>query len=125
MGHDAEISLRGEGGLIGLLGSLVVTAADPSVCTVHQRPGGDSLHRRFVITALKKGKTALVARQPTPVFSATIVAEMAVEVTGLKHGIRLVYFPGERSVTDSSGYRKDHSATVGTIYVIGGNGEKF
>src|SRR5262249_29760566 len=49
------------------------------------------------------------------------VAVMHVEVTGSRHDFRLVFFPGERSVN----YRPDLSATVGMIYVIGGNGERF
>jgi hypothetical protein len=118
IGDDAEISLRGEGSHGE---TLDLTLTDPSVCTVHERPGTGGPHlRQLVITGLKKGVTGVLARWHDPAHPI-VVATMYVDVTGSKHGFRLVFFPGERSVN----YSPSKSATVGMIYVIGGNGERF
>src|SRR5689334_15540496 len=110
VGRDAEISLWG-GGPGGV--KLEVSPSDPSVCTVHERPAptGDPHWRRFVITALKKGKAMIEARTPGSGRSGAVWASMQVEVTGSIHGFRLVFFPGERN---------RGKTTLGTIYVVGG-----
>ena len=53
------------------------------------------------------------------------LARMEVEVTGSSHGVRLVFFPGERKFTHLTKKKKRKPETVGTIYVIGGNGEQY
>jgi hypothetical protein len=94
-------------------------------CTIHELPRVDSFHRRFVITALGQGTVELQAGRRLGQSGADVVASMKVEVTGSKRKPSLVFFPGERSITYSSGYRKGVQATVGMIYVVGGNGERF
>jgi hypothetical protein len=115
VGGDAEVSLWG-GGPKGEV--LEVTPNDPSVCTVHERPAisGEVHWRRFAITALKKGDSMIEARIPGPGRSGAVWAFMQLHVTGSLHSFRLVFFPGERHVG---------STTLGTIYVEGGNGERF
>jgi hypothetical protein len=113
IGADAEVSLQGASDK-GL--ALEVIPHDPSVCTIHEHTPGhsDPNWRRFVITALRKGDTWIEARLPPP--DLRVFAYLEVQVTGSRHGIRLVFFPGER---------KSGSALLGTIYVIGGEGEHF
>ncbi len=140
LGQDAEISLRGEGPKGE---ALVVQVSDPKILTVHELPATASKVRRLLITGLTKGKAALVAMPPfalndgsllslygpnpvgTMVKMATTMAMMNVEVTGSQHGFRLVFFPGERTVTQTDSDGNSSSTTVGTIYVVGGNGERY
>jgi L,D-transpeptidase catalytic domain len=118
IGDDAEISLRGSGPKGEILELAVL---DPSICTFHERPAVGAQHvRRFVISALKKGKCAIFAKFPKA-YGGVVAGLMYVDVTASKNGIRLVFFPGERSVN----YGAKKSATVGMIYVVRGNGERF
>jgi hypothetical protein len=110
-GSDARIGLWG-GGPAGE--DLTVSAADPSICTVHELPRpGAPLWRIFAITALREGDTQIRAVLPA---TTNAWATMQVHVTHAAAGVRLVFFPGERLA---------HGATVGAIYVIGGKGESF
>src|SRR5205085_1642556 len=91
-------------------------------CTIHELPSTSAPQlRRFVITALKAGSTWIFAELAAPGYKGIVAGTMFVQVTGSKHGIRLMFFPGERSVN----YSKTKSATVGMIYVVGGNGERY
>lgn len=110
IGQKAHIGLWG-GGPAGE--ALMVRATDPTVCVTHEEPSNKAYAhwRHFLITALRDGRTAITATMA----SGAIWASMTVEVTG-KTGVRLIFFPGERLAG---------SATVGTIYVIGGHGESI
>jgi hypothetical protein len=112
VGADAEVSLFGSGDK-GT--ALEVVPHDPTICTIHERAtsGGAPDWRRFVVTALTNGETWIEARMPAP--DKRVFAYLEVEVVG-KHGIRLVFFPGERTTGGT---------TVGTIYVVGGHGESY
>jgi hypothetical protein len=118
VGDDAEISLLGEAPTGE---ALDVTLGDPSVCTIHERSSTTPHVRRFVITGLKKGPCAILARLPTKHHDGTVATLMFVDVLDAKLGFRLEFFPGERSLN----YSPNRSATVGVIYVVGGNGERF
>jgi hypothetical protein len=121
VGEDTEVSLRptrpeDEG--------LEIVIDEPSVCTVHERPPtGAPRTRRFVITALKEGSAMVYARVPrsAPDHRGDNVAYLLVVVKGPKRGVRLVFFPGERSVN----YTSSRTVTLGMIYVVGGEGERF
>ncbi len=107
-GQNAHVGLWG-GGPAGQ--DLIVKATDPSICVTHEEPANKAYAhwRHFLITALRDGQTTITASLP----SGGVWATMTVQVSG-RTGIRLVFFPGERLTG---------SATVGTIYVIGGNGD--
>ena len=109
-GQNSHVGLWG-GGPAGE--KLIVKAADSSVCTVHEEPSNARYAnwRHFLITALREGETTITATMP----SGAVWASMTVKVAG-KAGVRLIFFPGERSVG---------RATLGTIYVIGGHGESM
>jgi hypothetical protein len=109
-GQSAHIGLWG-GGPAGE--TLVVKADDPTICVAHEEPANTryATWRHFLLTALQDGETAITAKMPT----GAVWASMTVKVTG-HAGVQLIFFPGERI----SG-----SATVGTIYVIGGHGESM
>jgi hypothetical protein len=109
VGRNAHIGLWG-GGPAGE--DLLVKADDPTVCVVHEEPlPAKWPHwRHFLLTALQPGTTSVNAVLPA---TSAVWATMTVKVTG-HSGVRLVFFPGERT----EGY-----TTVGTIYVIGAHGE--
>jgi hypothetical protein len=108
----------GENAHIGLWGGspkgedLTVSCVDPNVCIAHEEPRPKHYHhwRHFLLTGLKKGETELQAVLPG---AGTLWASMKVHVGG-KSTVRLVFFPGERS---------PDSRVLGTIYVVGGDGD--
>lgn len=114
VGKQAEIGLYG-GGLAGGGGpsDLEVRPTDALVVTVHEGPRPPiPAWRRLGLLALKEGHTEIQATVPG---TGAIWASMRVEARG-RPKARLVFYPGERLTT---------SAIVGTIYVVGGNGERF
>lgn len=114
VGKHAEFGLYG-GGHAGGGGpsDLEVKPLDPMVVTVHEDPRTSApAWRRLVLLALKEGNTEIQATVPG---TAAVWASMRVEAKGHPK-IRLVFYPGERLTT---------SAIVGTIYVVGGKGERF
>jgi hypothetical protein len=108
IGQNAHVGLWG-GGPAGE--DLIVRASDPSICVTHEEPANArySHWRHFLITSLRGGETTVTATMP----SGAIWASMTVKVSG-RVGVRLMFFPGERIAG---------STMVGTIYVIGGNGD--
>jgi hypothetical protein len=112
LGKDAEISLTGTD-----VAELLVTSSDLTVCTIHERtpttpvPGSP---RTFVLTPLRVADCKMEARSKAP--ERRLVTSFQVHVTASKHPFKLVFFPGERM---------SDGVTVGSIYVIGGNGERF
>jgi hypothetical protein len=108
IGQNAHVGLWG-GGPGGE--ALTVKADNPTVCVSHEEPANKvyANWRHFLITALQDGETTLTAKMPT----GAVWASMTVKVSGYT-GVHLVFFPGERVAG---------AATVGTIYVIGGQGE--
>jgi len=106
VGGSAHVGLWG-GGPGGV--DLEVNCLDETVCVSHEEPRPRQPHwRHFLLTGLQKGTTQFQA-----MFNGGVWASMKVHVTG-SSGIKLIFFPGERV----SGSR-----LLGTIYVIGGNGE--
>lgn len=110
-GSDTRIGLWG-GGPKGE--DLVVSPVDPTVCTVHEltRPTAPNW-RVFTITALREGDTEIRANLPG---TSNAWATMRVRIKHASVGVRLVFFPGEKL---------SHGQMVGTIYVIGGKGERY
>jgi len=110
MGQNAHIGLWG-GGPAGE--DLIVKAQDSTICVVHEepRPRGWPHWRHFILTALQDGETRINANTG----AGAAWASMIVKVTG-HAAVRLVFYPGES---------KAGSMTVGTIYVIGGHGERM
>jgi hypothetical protein len=114
VGKDAEFGLYG-GGYAGGGGpsDLEVKPVDALVVTVHEGPRPSaSAWRTLVLLALKEGHTDIHATVPG---TGAAWASMSVDARGHSK-VRLIFYPGERLTT---------SATVGTIYVVGGNGERF
>ena len=111
IGQSAHIGLWG-GGPSGE--ALIVKASDSKICVVHEEPANKAYAnwRHFLITALSDGRTTITASLPS---GAPYASPINVEVAG-RTGVRLVFFPGER---------KSGSTTVGTIYAIGGHGERI
>jgi hypothetical protein len=110
VGSDSEIFLTGDG-----VDSLIVTPADLTICTVHERPSAVKVSgRTFVITALRQGDCKVEARSKTS--DRRLVTSFEVHATESKHSFKLIFFPGERSIND---------VRMGTIYVVGANGERF
>jgi hypothetical protein len=108
LGQNAHIGLWG-GGPAGE--DLEVSCLDKTICVAHEEPLPRQPHwRHFLLTALQDGETEVRALVPG---TSSVYARMTVKVVG-KAGVRLVFFPGERT----SG-----STLLGTIYVIGGHGE--
>jgi hypothetical protein len=108
VGENAHVGLWG-GGPKGE--DLDVTCADQSICVAHEEPRPRHTHwRHFLLTGLKKGETEVRAVVPG---AGRVWASMKVHVAG-KSGVRLVFFPGERNAD---------SRLLGTIYVVGGEGE--
>jgi hypothetical protein len=95
-------------------------------CTIHELPSEFTTSRKFVITALKQGAVEIQAGDHLGEWGSNVVAKIKVTVTESKRKPSLVFFPGEHSYTYTDGYRagKQHQI-VGTIYVVGGKGEKF
>jgi hypothetical protein len=91
--------------------TLTFKPADPTVCVVHEEPANKAYPhwRHFLITALQDGETKVVA------VAGTARVTMTVKVVG-HSGVKLMFFPGERMAG---------STVEGTIYVIGGKGEKI
>jgi hypothetical protein len=117
--HTQTISV-GQSAHIGLLGGAplgdLIKVADPTICVVHEEPPrkGQVFMRHFLLTALRPGETKISAVDAWDGY-AFYGAEMTVKVVG-KSGVRLIFFPGERLV---------HEETVGTIYVIGADGDSM
>jgi hypothetical protein len=103
---------------------LDITSADPTVCTVHEKPRPPLANwRSFVVTGLRAGSTKVRACLPG---TTSCWAEASVMVTANLRGIRLVFFPGERRRSRLAS-KKDGRTDVemGSIYVVGGHGERF
>lgn len=115
VGQNAHVGLWG-GGPSGE--DLTIDVDDESICVVHEEPFNPAYRhwRHFLITALRKGQTTISAE----VSSGGVWSTVTVHVVG-HSGVRLVFFPGERTVVHSNG----EIVTQGTIYVIGGGGEKM
>jgi hypothetical protein len=94
-------------------------------CTIHELPREYTTSRKFAITALKQGTVEIQAGDHLGEWGSNVVAKINVTVKESKRKPSLVFFPGERSATYSDGYRKGTKQIIGTIYVVGGNGEKF
>lgn len=112
-GKDTMMTLAG----YDMTGFYVVSS-NPAICTVHERTPADVKppvsERHFVITAVQDGECEVQA-----LFSEknkTVLANFKVVVTNVKMAAKLVFFPGERTVGD---------CTMGTIFVVGGNGEHY
>ena len=111
LGQTVELGLWG-GGPGGV--DLDVKSDDPALATVHERPRPSASNwRNFVVTGLQPGRAKIRACLPK---TNDAWAEAGLQVTSTSHGVRLVFFPGERT----SG-----RTLLGTIYVIGGHGERF
>jgi hypothetical protein len=112
VGTDADMSLKGPDA-----DGLLVTSSDLTVCTVHEKvpstpvPGSG---RTFEVTALRAGDCQVEARTKAP--ERRLAASFQVHATASKHAFKLVFFPGERT---------SRGVTLGSIYVVGGNGERF
>ena len=111
----------GKSAYIGLFGKgpagedLVVSATDPSICVTHEEPVPKIAGWRvFLLTSLQDGDTIVTARTSTGI----VAASLTVHVTG-KSGLRMVFFPGERTMVNAKGT----PVTVGTIYMIGAAGQ--
>jgi hypothetical protein len=112
VGEDAEMALQGPDA-----DALLVTPSDLTVCTVHQKAAATPVPgsgRTFVVTALRVGDCRVEARTKAP--ERRLAASFQVHVTASKHPFKLVFFPGERL---------PGGITLGSIYVVGGNGERF
>jgi len=114
VGQNAHIGLWG-GGFSGE--DLDVDVDDPTICVVHEEPFNPAYRhwRHFLITALRKGQTTITAA----VASGGVWSTVTVHVVG-HTGVRLVFFPGERTFV-----RNKANIWQGTIYVIGGGGESM
>jgi hypothetical protein len=119
-GDSFEVTLQGEGVASLQVAMVGWRGLTEDVCTLRELPGGDSTHRRFVITAKKRGTVALEAGQGLGEFGGRIEASINIQVN-----VRLVFFPGERTVKLKFRSGKIEDEAVGTIYVVGGEGERF
>jgi hypothetical protein len=112
VGNNAHIGLFG-GGPLPAAEDLDVKSANPTICIVHEepRPKAFANWRHFLITGLRQGETQVNAflKGTASAYSAPI----NVKVVG-RTAMRLIFFPGERL---------QGRTTVGTIYVVGANGE--
>ena len=113
----------GKSALIGLYGAgpagedLVVSSADTTVCVTHEEPAPKLPGWRvFLLTALQDGDVVVTARTP----SGAVAAMLTARITG-KSGVRMIFFPGERTEVNVNG----KSVAMGTIYVIGASGENM
>jgi hypothetical protein len=110
--ENARIGLWG-GGPKGEV--LQVIGSDDRVCVPHEEPKPKQSAykdwRHFLLTGLKPGNINLKAFLPGT--SIEYAKAIKVVVTGSSK-VKLVYFPGERD---------EGTSVMGTIYVIGGNGE--
>jgi hypothetical protein len=114
VGQNAHVGLWG-GGFSGE--DLDVSVDDPTICVVHEEPYNPAYRhwRHFLITALRKGETTVKASVATGGVWSTVT----VKVVGHTE-VRLVFFPGERSIASAN-----VTVVVGTIYVIGAQGESM
>lgn len=113
----------GESAHIGLFGGgpkgekLEVFGSNDGICVTHEEPKpiqpAYKDWRHFLLTALKPGTIKVTALLPGT--STSYASPVNVIVTGGSK-IKLVYFPGERD---------EPTVVMGTIYVIGGNGESI
>ena len=95
-------------------------------CTIHELPREFTTSRKFAITALKQGAVEIQAGDHLGEWGSNVVAKINVRVPESKRKPSLVFFPGEHRHSYLDGYRKGkQDQIVGTIYVVGGNGEKF
>ena len=112
-GKESLISLGGYD-----LGTFYIISTNPSVCTVHERTAPDAprplMQRDFLLTGVKDGECELRAMYSDT--SQTVLASIKIVVTNQKMAAKLVFFPGERRLGD---------CTMGTIFVVGGNGERY
>ncbi len=112
VGENAHIGLWG-GGPAGEV--LDVFGSDDRICVTHEEPRPRQPAykdwRHFLLTGLKPGTVSVKAFLPGT--SVEYAKAIKVVVTGSSK-IKLVYFPGERD---------EGSTVIGTIYVVGGNGE--
>ena len=112
-GKEAMISLGGYD-----LGTFWIVSSDPSVCTVHERTPKETprpiMQRDFLLTGIKDGECELRAMYSDT--SKTVLASIKIVVTNKQMAAKLVFFPGEKRVGD---------CTLGTIFVVGGNGERY
>lgn len=112
-GKETMISLGGYD-----LGSFFIVSSDPAICTVHERTPANTprpiMQRDFLLTAVKDGECELRAMYSDT--SKTVLASVKIVVKNQKMAAKLVFFPGERRVGD---------CTMGTIFVVGGNGERY
>jgi hypothetical protein len=122
-GGDSPIGLRGGSrpGPKGAAIDFLVSSEDKKVCTVHEIPRPiRSEYRAFRITALNEGTTRVFAKDPETLKDH---ARMDVEVTHGSAGIKLIFFPGEQKVKEDPADAL--SMPHGSIYVIGGKGERY
>lgn len=112
-GKDTLLALEGYD-----LRSFHVISSDPTVCTIHERLVDNApkllMQRVFVITALREGECEIRAMYSAK--SNTVLAAAKIVVSNVKMAAKLVFFPGERRVGNT---------LMGTIFVVGGNGERY
>lgn len=121
LGQSSKLGLWGGGPGDSVL---EVRVSDPTVCTVHELPLAPLANwRTFALTGLRAGSTKVLAFLPG---TTSAWAETNVLVTANLRGVRLVFFPSERR-RPKLATKKDPrtEVEVGSIYVIGGNGERF
>jgi|GEM_PF-2809167 len=113
LGKTAYIGLFGQGPAGEVL---VVSATNPAICVTHEEPAPTITGwRLFLLTSLQDGDTIVTARTPTGIVAASLTAH----VTG-KSGLRMVFFPGERTMVNGG-----QTVTIGTIYAIGAAGQSM
>ncbi len=112
-GKDKLITLAGYD-----LAGFYVVSSDPSICTIHERVPENApkllMERTFVITAIRDGACEIQALYSAT--NKTVLASAKIVVSNVKMAAKPVFFPGERMKGD---------CRMGTIFVVGGNGEHY
>ncbi|WP_254509591.1 L,D-transpeptidase family protein [Anatilimnocola floriformis] len=112
-GKDTRMTLAG----YDMTGFYVIST-DTSVCTIHETTSPTVkqpvAERQFVVTGVRDGSCEIQALYSEK--NRTVLASFKVIVTNVKMAAKLVFFPGERTVGE---------CTMGTIFVVGGNGEHY